>query len=89
MWNPLTKANLLDPQYERKFESVLTSHRIFKILSREPKKQFLREQNDIVLLLTSHGTGLAQKTWKKLSSVKNKTPYWAQRAFDYIREMFN
>ena len=54
----------------------LTFHRIFEILSlvREPKKQFLWEKNDIVLLFTSHGTGLAPKTWKKLSLVKNKTP---------------
>ena len=70
-----------------------TFHGIFKLLSLVygPKKQFLWEKNDndIVLLFTSHGTGLAPKTWKKLSSVKNETPYWAQRAFDYIWEMFN
>ena len=55
----------------------LTSHSIFKILSllREPKKQILWEKNNIVLLFTSHGTGLAPKTWKKLGSVKNETPY--------------
>ena len=69
----------------------MTFHRIFKILSpvRELKKQFLWEKNDIVLLFTTHGTALAPKTWKKLSSVKNKTSNWAQGAFDYIREMFN
>ena len=61
----------------------------FYLMSTNQKKQFLWEKNDIVLLFTSHGTGLAPKTWKKLSSVKNKTPYWAQRAFDYIRKMFN
>ena len=31
-------------------------------------------ENDIVLLFTSHSTVLAPKTWKKLSSVKNKRP---------------
>ena len=31
---------------------------------------FLWEKNDIVLLFISHGTGLAPKPWKKLSSVK-------------------
>ena len=45
------------------------------IFVRESKKQFLGEKNDIVSLFTSHGTGLAPKTKKKLSSVKNETPY--------------
>ena len=55
---------------------VLAFHSIFKISSlvREPKMQFLWEKNDIILLFTSHGTGLAPKAWKKLSSVKNETP---------------
>ena len=34
-------------------------------------------QNGIVLLFTSHGTGLASKTWKKLSTVQNETPFWS------------
>ena len=34
-------------------------------------------ENGIVLLFTSNGTGLAPKTWKKLSLVKNETPYYA------------
>ena len=78
IWNSLVKTNLFDTQYERKLEKLfLTYHSIFKILSllREPKKQFLCEKHDIVLLFTAHGTGLAPKTWKKLSSVKNETPY--------------
>ena len=55
----------------------LTSHSIVKILSfvRERKRQFSWEKNDIDLLFASHGTGLAPVTSKKLSSVKNKTPY--------------
>ena len=32
---------------------------------------------------------ISSENLKKLSSVKNKTPYWGQRAFDYIREIFN
>ena len=40
---------------------------------RKPKKQFLWEKIDIVLLFTSNGAGLAPKTWKKFSSVKNET----------------
>ena len=44
----------------------LASHSIFKISSvmHEPKKQFYGRKNDVVLLFTSHGTGLAPKTWK-------------------------
>ena len=36
------------------------------ILCANQKGSFLWEQNDIVLLLTSHGKGLAPKTWKKV-----------------------
>ena len=43
------------------------------IIVHEQKKQFLCEKNDIVLLFTSHGTGLAPKTWEMLSSVQNET----------------
>ena len=55
---------------------LLAHHSIFITLSlmREPKKQFLSEKNGIFLLITSHGKGLATKTWKNLSSVQNKTP---------------
>ena len=55
----------------------LASHSIFKILSlvRKPKKRFSWEKNGIIVLLfTFHGTGLAPKTWKNLSSVKNEKP---------------
>ena len=56
----------------------LTSHsRHFQNLiscTRTKKADFVGE-NGIVLLFTSHGTGVAPKTWKKLSSVKNETPY--------------
>ena len=56
----------------------LASHSIFEILSlvSEPKKQFLWEKNDIILLFTSRGTGLAPKTWGKITAVKNETPYY-------------
>ena len=55
--------NLLDPQYESGIEhSFLTSRSIFKILSlvREPKKQFLWEENDIVLLFASQANPVAR-----------------------------
>ena len=54
----------------------LTFHSIFKIylLCMNQKAVFLWEKNDIVLLFTFHGTGLAPKTWKGLSSVKIKRP---------------
>ena len=70
--------NLLDPQYESGIEhSFLTSRSIFKILSlvREPKKQFLWEKNDIVLLFASRGTGLATKTWKKVIKFGEKVKH--------------
>ena len=49
------------------------------------QKTFLWDKNDIVWLFTSlvqdwdgtglrDGTGLAPKTWKRLSTVKNETP---------------
>ena len=44
--------------------------------ARTKKNCFYWEKNDIVLLLTSHGTGLAAKTWKRLSSVQNETRYY-------------
>ena len=37
-------------------------------------------ENDIVLLITSLGTGLAPKTWKKFSSVQNETPLSVREA---------
>ena len=71
--------NLLDSQYESGIEhSFLTSRSIFKILSlvSELKKQFLWEENDIVLLFVSRGTVLASfGNLEKLSSVKNETPF--------------
>ena len=46
-------------------------------------------ENYIVLLFTYHGTGLAPKTWKKFSSVKNKTPYGAGTVLHKISGRFN
>ena len=42
-------------------------------------------ENGIVLLFTSHGTGLAPKTWKKLSSVQNEAPYVCPLPFEVGR----
>ena len=56
-------------EYESRIENLFFASRsIFKILSlgREPKKHFLWEKNDIVLLFTSHRTSLAPKTWEKV-----------------------
>ena len=78
--NSLIKMNFLDPQYGRKFENLfswLPIVPIFKILCLvcEPKKQFLWKRNDIALLFTYHGMGLApKKTRKKFSSAKIKRP---------------
>ena len=75
IWNSLIKADFLDHQYENGIDFFLLPG-IFKILSleHEPKKQFLREKNDIVFLFTSHATGLAPKAWEQLSSMKSETP---------------
>ena len=56
----------------------LASTIIFKVLYLvRDQKKFILEKNGIDLLFTSHGTGLALKTRKKLSLMQNETPYWS------------
>ena len=56
-----------------KFIPVIFSKKLIWCANR--KSSFSWKKNAIVLIFTSHVTGLAPKTWKKFSSVKNETPY--------------
>ena len=61
------KANPLDTQYEIGIENLFFGDDgIFKILFpvREPKKSSFIGENDIILLVTSKGTGLSPKICK-------------------------
>ena len=70
------QGDSLRPKYESGIENLfLASHIIFKTLSlvREPKKLLLGK-NYPMLLPISESTGLAPKTWEKLTLLQNDTP---------------
>ena len=77
----------IPPIWKKIWKLFFVFRSISKVLSlvRKPKRQFLWEKNDTVLLFTSHGTGLAPKTWKYLSSVKNETPLCALTMGVFLR----
>ena len=78
IWNPLTKAIVLDTRYGSVIDilpfSFLQYFQSFRYLLHANQKSSFMGENGIALSFTSHGTGLAPKIWKRLSSVRNEHP---------------
>ena len=77
IWNPPVKANVFNAQYESGIGNVFIGYPYYFqnfISSVRTEKAVLWEKNGIVLVSTSHGTGLALKTWKSRVQWKIKHP---------------